>query len=136
MSLDSILGLIQTALELGLISSLTVLALFLSYSMLGVCDLSTDGCFTLGATVGAAIAIAGHPYLSIPAAMLAGMLSGLVTAVLQTKMGVNSLLSGIIINTEICEQLGIDFDKLSEKFAPYCTKVQSIVTAESFDDVQ
>ena len=87
MSLDSILGLIQTALELGLISSLTVLALFLSYSMLGVCDLSTDGCFTLGATVGAAIAIAGHPYLSIPAAMLAGMLSGLVTAVLQTKNG-------------------------------------------------
>ena len=40
------------------------------------------------------------------------------------------------INTEICEQLGIDFDELSEKFAPYCTKVQSIVTAESFDDVQ
>ena len=101
MSLDSILGLIQTALELGLISSLTVLALFLSYSMLGVCDLSTDGCFTLGATVGAAIAIAGHPYLSIPAAMLAGMLSGLVTAVLQTKMGVNSLLSGIIVNTAL-----------------------------------
>ncbi len=61
MSLDSILGLIQTALELGLISSLTVLALFLSYSMLGVCDLSTDGCFTLGATVGAVVALAGHP---------------------------------------------------------------------------
>ena len=40
------------------------------------------------------------------------------------------------INTEICEQLGIDFDELSETFAPYCTKVQSIVTAESFDDVQ
>ena len=46
MSLDSVLGLVQTALELGFISSLTVLALFLSYSMLGVCDLSTDGCFT------------------------------------------------------------------------------------------
>lgn len=40
------------------------------------------------------------------------------------------------INTEICEQLGIDFDELSETFAPYCTKVQSIVTAESFDEVQ
>ena len=73
MSLDSVFGLVQTALELGLISSLTVLALFLSYSMLGVCDLSTDGCFTLGATVGAAVAIAGHPYLSIPAAMLCGI---------------------------------------------------------------
>ena len=60
MSLSSALGLVQTALELGLISSLTVLALFLSYSMLNVCDLSTDGCFTLGAVVGAAVAISGH----------------------------------------------------------------------------
>ena len=101
MSLDSILTLLQTALELGLISSLTVLALFLSYSMLNVCDLSTDGCFTLGATVGAAVAIAGHPYLAIAAAMGAGILSGFVTAILQTKMGVNSLLAGIIVNTAL-----------------------------------
>lgn len=95
------LTLLQTALELGLISALTVLALFLSYSMLNVCDLSTDGCFTLGATVGATVAISGHPYLSIPAAMLAGVLSGFVTAILQTKMGVNSLLAGIIVNTAL-----------------------------------
>ena len=63
--------LLQTALELGLIGSLTVLALFLSYTMLNVCDLSTDGCFTFGACVGAAVAIAGHPYLSILCAMAA-----------------------------------------------------------------
>ena len=72
MSISGILNLVQTALELGLLCSLTVLALFLSYSMLNVCDLSTDGCFTLGATVGAAVALAGHPYLSLPAAMAAG----------------------------------------------------------------
>lgn len=101
MSLNTIFSLVQTALELGLISALTVLALFLSYSMLNVCDLSTDGCFTLGATVGAAVAIAGHPCLSLPAAMAAGMLSGFITALLQTKMGVNSLLAGIIVNTAL-----------------------------------
>lgn len=99
MSLGSILTLLQTTLELGLISSLTVLALFLSYSMLNVCDLSTDGCFTFGATIGAVVAIAGHPYLSIGAAMLAGVVSGFITAILQTKMGVDSLLAGIIVNT-------------------------------------
>lgn len=93
------LSLIQAALELGLICSLTVLALFLSYSMLGVCDLSTDGCFTLGAVVGAVVAVSGHPLLSIPAAMGAGMVSGFVTATLQTRMGVDSLLAGIIVNT-------------------------------------
>lgn len=99
MDLSSLLSLGQTALELGLTYALTVLALFLSYSMLNVCDLSTDGCFTLGAAVGSMVALAGHPYLSIPAAMLAGMLSGCLTALLQTRMGVDSLLSGIIVNT-------------------------------------
>ena len=93
------LALIQTALELGLIYGFTVLALFLSYSMLEVCDLSTDGCFTLGAVVGAVTILAGYPLLALPAAMGAGMLSGLVTATLQTRLGINSLLAGIIVNT-------------------------------------
>lgn len=97
--MQSIITLLSTALELGLINSLTVLALFLSYSMLNVCDLSTDGCFTLGAVVGSTVALAMHPFLSIPASIVAGALSGLVTALLQTKMGIDSLLSGIIVNT-------------------------------------
>ena len=99
MNPSALLAVGQTALELGLICSLTVLALFLSYSMLNVCDLSTDGCFTLGAAVGAMVAVAGYPLLSIPAAMAAGVCSGYITALLQTKMGIDSLLAGIIVNT-------------------------------------
>ena len=99
MTLDKFLALSQTSLELGLVNSLTVLSLFLSYSMLNVCDLSTDGCFTLGAAVGALAAIAGYPWLSLPLAMLAGMTSGFITATLQTRMGVQSLLAGIVVNT-------------------------------------
>ena len=99
MNPSALLAVGQTALELGLICSLTVLALFLSYSMLNVCDLSTDGCFTLGAAVGAMVAVAGSPLLSIPAAMAAGVCSGYITALLQTKMGIDSLLAGIIVNT-------------------------------------
>lgn len=101
MSPGSVLTLIQTASELGLISALTVIALYLSYSMLNVCDLSTDGCFTLGATVGAVVTLSGHPFLAIPAAMAAGIASGFITAFLQTKMGINSLLAGIIVNTAL-----------------------------------
>ena len=101
MDISTILSLGQTALELGLICSLTVLALFLSYTMLNVCDLSTDGCFTLGAAVGAAVALAGHPWLSLGAAMAAGICSGFIVAILQTRMGVNSLLAGIIVNTAL-----------------------------------
>ena len=39
------------------------------------------------------------------------------------------------INTDICRELGLNYDELAEAFAPLCTKVQSIVTAESFDDL-
>ena len=98
MTFSAILSLAQSAAELGLISGLTVLALYLSYTMLNVCDLSTDGCFTLGACVSAAVAISGHPYLSILAGVGAGVASGFVTAILQTKMGIDSLLAGIIVN--------------------------------------
>lgn len=92
-------ALIQNALELGLIYALIALALFLTYSMLNVCDLSTDGCYTLGAAVAAMTAIAGHPFLALPAAMGAGVCSGLVNAFLQTRMKVESMLAGIIVNT-------------------------------------
>jgi len=99
--MEQFLPLLQTSTELGLVLGLTALALFLSYSMLNVCDLSTDGCFALGAAVGGVVALAGYPWLSLPAAMLAGSLSGLVTAILQTRMGINSLLAGIIMNTAL-----------------------------------
>lgn len=97
--MNAIIGLVQTTLELGLITSLVVLALFLSYSMLNVCDLSTDGAFTLGAAVGAIVAYHGHPVMAILLAIAAGMTSGFVTAILQTYFGIDSLLSGIIVNT-------------------------------------
>lgn len=133
------MALIQTAAELGLISSLTVLALFLSYSMLNVCDLSTDGCFTLGATVGAIVAISGHPYLSIVAAMAAGMLSGFVTGFLQTKMGVNSLLAGIIVNTGLYSiniaVMGNSSIVNMNKTATVFTKAQALLSKTPFSGV-
>ncbi|MDD5939419.1 MAG: ABC transporter permease [Lachnospiraceae bacterium] len=92
-------GIVQTALEVGLIYSLIALSLFLSFSILNICDLSTDGCYTLGCAVGATMTIAGHPVLGIVCAMAAGACSGFVTASLQTVFGVPSILAGIIVNT-------------------------------------
>ncbi len=37
------------------------------------------------------------------------------------------------INTEVCEKIGFDFNTISETFAPYCTQVKEIQTAESFE---
>lgn len=40
------------------------------------------------------------------------------------------------VNTEICEKLGLNFDTVSEAFAPYCTRVEEITTAENFGDLE
>lgn len=89
----------QTALELGFMYALIPMALFLSYRVLDIADLTTDGSFVLGAAVSVTLAAAGHPVLAIPAAMLAGACAGFVTAFLQTRLGVPSILAGIITNT-------------------------------------
>lgn len=101
MSITSIftLGTVQTAMELGCIYALVALALFLSFSILNIADLSTDGCFTLGCAVCCQVTLMGHPFLALLMAMLAGVLSGYITAFLQTKLGVASILAGIIVNT-------------------------------------
>ena len=90
---------IISALELGCIYALVALALYLSYRTLNIADMTTDGAFTLGCAVSATVAVAGHPFLAIPAAMLAGSLAGFVTATLQTRLRIPSILAGIITNT-------------------------------------
>ena len=90
---------ILSALELGCIYALVALALFLSFRVLNIADMTTDGAFTLGCAVSATLAVAGHPLLALPAAMLAGACAGSVTALLQTKLKIPSILAGIITNT-------------------------------------
>ncbi|MBQ3487713.1 MAG: ABC transporter permease [Clostridia bacterium] len=90
---------ITSALELGFIYALVALALFLSFRILNIADMTTDGSFVLGGAVSAVIAVLGHPFLALPLAMLAGAAAGCVTAFLQTKLKVPSILAGIITNT-------------------------------------
>ena len=92
-------AIVFSALELGCIYALVALALFLSFRVLNIADMTTDGAFTLGCAVSATFAVAGHPILGLPAAMLAGSCAGSVTAFLQTKLQIPSILAGIITNT-------------------------------------
>ena len=92
-------AIVFSALELGCIYALVALALFLSFRVLNIADMTTDGAFTLGCAVSATFAVAGHPILGLPAAMLAGACAGSVTAFLQTKLQIPSILAGIITNT-------------------------------------
>ena len=88
-----------SALELGCIYSLVALALFLSFRVLNIADMTTNGSFTLGCAVSATAALTGHPFLAFPLAMLAGAAAGFITAMLQTRFKIPSILAGIITDT-------------------------------------
>ena len=92
-------AIVLSALELGCIYALVAMALFLSFRVLNIADMTTDGAFTLGCAVSATMAVAGHPILGLFAAMVSGAAAGFITAFLQTRMGVPSILAGIITNT-------------------------------------
>ena len=93
------LYIIQTALQLGCVYSFVALALFLSYRILDIADLTTDGCFVLGMAVSVSCCAGGHPFAGVILGMIAGGCAGCVTAILQTRLGVPSILAGIMTNT-------------------------------------
>ncbi len=85
------------AVELGLIYSLVVIGVYLSFRTLQFPDLTVDGSFPLGAAVAATLIAAGvNPYAATCAAVLAGACAGMVTAWLSTHLRMLNLLAGIL----------------------------------------
>ena len=84
------------SLQLGLLYGILALGIYISFRILSIPDLTTEGSFAFGLSVSAAITAAGHPVLAILAAILAGALAGCVTGLLQTRFRIHPILSGII----------------------------------------
>ena len=95
MSLTAFIG----AMELGLVYSLLAYGTFISFRILKVADLTVDGSFVLGAAVSAMLTFEGMPFAGILAALIAGAIAGIITALLQTKMGIQPILAGILTMT-------------------------------------
>jgi len=95
LSLFSLIG----AIELGLVYSLLAFGSYISFRILNIADLTVDGSFVLGAAVSAVFVYNGMPYLGLMLAILSGALAGIVTAILQTKLGIQPILSGILTMT-------------------------------------
>ncbi len=87
------------AVEQGLLYSLVALGLYLSYRTLDIADLTTDGTFTLGMACSAVLTVRGDPAAGLLLALGAGALAGGITALLQTKLGVQPILAGIVTMT-------------------------------------
>ena len=85
------------AVELGLIYSLVVIGVYLSFRTLQFPDMTVDGSFPLGAAVAATLITTGvNPYAATFAAVLAGAGAGVITAWLSTHLRMMNLLAGIL----------------------------------------
>ncbi len=85
------------ALEIGLIYGLVALGVYLTFRVLDFPDLSVDGSFPMGAAVAATAIVAGiNPWVATGLAMIAGAMTGWVTAFLTVRFGILNLLASIL----------------------------------------
>ena len=84
------------SLQLGLLYGILAIGIYISFRILNVPDLTTEGSFTFGLATSAMCAIGGHYILGIFLSIAAGALAGIVTGILQTKCRIHPILSGII----------------------------------------
>ena len=94
MTIDAIVG----SIELGLIYSIMALGVFLSFRTLNTPDLTVDGSIVTGMAASVMVCSAGgNPYVALLAAFIVGCAAGTVTALLNTKLGIQPLLAGILV---------------------------------------
>jgi len=87
-------------LEQGLSYALVALGIALTFRVLAFPDLTVDGSFPLGGAVAARLIVAGvDPAVASIAAIGSGFIAGCLTGLLNTRLKINSLLSGILMMT-------------------------------------
>ncbi len=89
-------ALLLSAVQEGFGYAALALGIYISFRMLNVPDLTVDGSFGLGMAISIVLTVAGHPILALFVALLGGACAGLVTGILQTKIKIHPVLSGIL----------------------------------------
>lgn len=94
------LDIIQGIIEQGLIYAIIVAGIYLSSRVINFDDLSVEGSFGVGGAISAIFVAAGsYPIIGLIGAMIAGALAGMCTGLLNTKLKLNNLISGIVVTT-------------------------------------
>lgn len=125
------LEIIKGAIGLGMLWAIMAIGIYITYRILNISDLTSEGSFTLGAATLAFCTIREmNPYLAIMASFIAGGLAGLVTGLMHTKLKIPTLLAGILsmagiysINLRIMGQANIALtnqDTLLKQWADLC----------------
>lgn len=97
MSLLNLASRMPSAIGQGILWGLMALGIYITFRILDVADLSVDGTFATGGAVSVMLILAGCPaWLSLLAAIGAGIVAGFVTGMLHTRLGIPAILSGIL----------------------------------------
>lgn len=95
--LIDLLGALPGAVAQGFVWGVMAVGVFITYKILDIADLTVDGTICTGAAVCTMLMLAGvNPWVSIAAAVLAGMLAGAVTGLFHILLGIPAILSGIL----------------------------------------
>ena len=87
-----------TSASEGLIFGFITIGVYITFRVLSFPDLTVDGSFVTGGSVAAVLIAAGcNPFLATIAALFAGLIAGAITALLNTSLKINALLSGILM---------------------------------------
>ncbi len=95
------MSLLIGSLYLGLFYGLMVVGIYISFRILNIPDLTTEGSFVFGLSLSALFVRSGHPYLGLLIATIGGFFAGCVTGWLQTKLKIHPILAGILTMTSL-----------------------------------
>lgn len=95
--LNELLAALPGTCAQGLIWGIMAIAVYITYKILDMADMTVDGTMCTGGAVCIVMITSGHSvWVALLCAVLAGMLAGLVTGLLHTLMGIPAILSGIL----------------------------------------
>ena len=93
----SILKNLPDGAALGLVWGIMAIGVYITFKILDIPDMTVDGTFALGGCMIAATVSSGwNPFVSTALAVVCGMVAGLVTGVLHTKLKIPAILAGIL----------------------------------------
>lgn len=97
LNINTLFASFPSGLAQGLLWGIMALGLYITFRMLNFADMTVDGTFTTGGAVTVMLIIAGwQPWIAVLVAFFAGLLAGLVTGILHTKLGIPAILAGIL----------------------------------------
>ena len=119
------------ALQLALCLGPMAMGIFITMKVFNIPDITTDGSYTLGATVSAILITSNYPlWMVFAISLLAGALAGTFTGLIHTKLKIDALLSGILVMTAL---FSINLMIMGRSNIPL-VNIQSIFTVIHFFD--